>query len=79
MSFLSVTPLAVTVLITLGAALAACGAAPAENHQPPPSASSARVAGPKAPSFSVSTGGESTFSLDEHSGEVVVLYFSFPG
>ncbi len=32
-----------------------------------------------APSFTVSTGGGSTFSLDEHDDEVVILYFSFPG
>ena len=32
-----------------------------------------------ASSFTVSTGGGSTFSLDEHDGEVVILYFSFPG
>ena len=38
-----------------------------------------KVGGPIAPSFTVNTGGGSTFSLDEHGGEVEILYFSFPG
>ena len=33
----------------------------------------------KAPAFTVSTGGGSFFSLDDHHDEVVILYFSFPG
>ena len=34
---------------------------------------------PLAPQFTVGTGNGSTFSLGDHRGEVVVLYFSFPG
>ena len=34
---------------------------------------------PRAADFTVSTGPGSSFSLDDHMGEVVVLYFSFPG
>ena len=34
---------------------------------------------PLAADFSVNTGGDSTFSLSDHRGEIVVLYFSFPG
>ena len=32
-----------------------------------------------APSFSISTGKGSSFGLNDYLGEVVVLYFSFPG
>lgn len=71
--------------IALLAVLLACGwgtaEVPAER-----SASSIGISNPtpnigvvKAPSFTVSTGGGSTFSLEEHRGEVVILYFSFPG
>ena len=42
----------------------------------PSQASSQR---PLAADFSVNTGGDSTFSLSDHRGEVIVLYFSFPG
>ena len=38
-----------------------------------------KAGGSQAPSFTVSTGEGSTFSLDEHRNEVVILYFSFPG
>jgi cytochrome oxidase Cu insertion factor (SCO1/SenC/PrrC family) len=31
------------------------------------------------PDFTVSTGAGTTFSLSDHRGDVVVLYFSFPG
>ncbi len=85
MSFLRLGPVLVALLFGLVAVLAACGggftAEPSESRassigrsNPAPG-----VGGPKAPSFSVSTGGESSFSLDEHGGEVVLLYFSFPG
>ena len=37
------------------------------------------VSGPVAPSFAVSTGQETVFSLSDHRGDVVILYFSFPG
>ncbi len=37
------------------------------------------VGGPVAPDFTVSTGQETAFSLSDHQGDVVILYFSFPG
>ncbi len=36
-------------------------------------------AGPLVPDFAISTGPSSAFSLSDHKGEIVVLYFSFPG
>ena len=76
-------PLVITMLLTLGAVLTTCGGAPAgppaNNSSLPASASAAGTAESLAPSFSVSTGTGSVFSLDDNSGEVVVLYFSFPG
>ncbi len=82
MSFLRLGPISITALVVLIVVSFACGGgsegAPSEN-----SLSSNRQSGPaggkQAPPFSVSTGGESTFSLDEHGGEVVLLYFSFSG
>ncbi len=77
--------LGIASLFLLLAVIAACSGesavAPIENSSssfgisnPPP-----EVAGSKAPSFTVSTGGGSIFSLDEHGDEVVILYFSFAG
>ncbi len=37
------------------------------------------ASGPVAPEFTVSTGQETAFSLSDHQGDVVILYFSFPG
>ena len=83
MSLLSAATLPVTMLLLLGAVLTACEGSPAEpptdNSLPPSSASATRVAGSLAPSFSASTGEGFRFSSDEHRGEVMVLYFSFPG
>ena len=83
MSLLPAAPLAITMLLALGAVLTGCRGSPAgaqtDNTSLPTSASADRVAKSLAPSFSVSTGRGSVFSLEEHSGEVVVLYFSFPG
>ena len=76
---------ALFVVIASAAVLSACGEglaqSPNENPStsiPPPNvaAGSGQLL---APSFSVSTGEGTTFSLGEHGGEVVVLYFSFPG
>ncbi len=73
----------VAALFALVTVFAACGGgsggAPSEIRsssigQPGPASE-----GQQAASFSVSIGGESSFSLDEHGGEVVLLYFSFPG
>ena len=82
--FRSVNVLA-AILFGLIGLLAACGGGPSdaasESRRSSVQSSSlgAGVGGPKAPSFSVSTGGASAFSLAEHGGEVVLLYFSFPG
>ncbi len=67
MKFLRLRPVLAVTLFALVAVLAGCGGR-TEGAQ-----------GAQAPSFSVSTGEDSSFSLDEHSGEVVLLYFSFPG
>ncbi len=64
--------------------LAACTS---DSTSPQPLASSASgsdkqvptASGPAAPPFAVSTGQETVFSLSDHEGDVVVLYFSFPG
>ena len=83
MSFLRLGPVLVAGLFALIAAFAACGGgsegAPSEIRSSSNEQSAPASGGKQAPLFSVSTGGESTFSLDEHSGEVVLLYFSFPG
>ena len=79
MSLPPASALTITLIFTLGVVLAACGGAPPENAAILAPASVANVAESSAPSFSVSTGKGSAFSLAEHSGEVVVLYFSFPG
>lgn len=75
----------IAVLFGLGGVLAACGGESSGiysdgNERSAASAGSASGDGsPMAPAFSVSTGAKSAFSLDEHGGEVVLLYFSFPG
>ena len=53
----------------LGLALAACGGTD----------SAATSAASQAVDFTVSTGPLSSFSMSEHRGDIVVLYFSFPG
>ena len=82
MSFLRLGPVLMTALFALIVVLFACGGgsegAPPENISSS-NGQSGPAGGQQVPSFSVSTGGESTFSLDEHGGEVVLLYFSFPG
>ena len=69
------------LLMVAGLAMAGCTSGPTAAR---PAAvdlqsSSAQPSGPVAPGFIVSTGVGSAFSLAEHKGEVVVLYFSFPG
>ena len=74
-----------SLLVALGLILGACanGQTPSEpNPSPRPSGTANRIdanQGPLAGDFSVSTGTESIFSLSDHNGEIVVLYFSFPG
>ena len=85
MSYLRLGPFLVAVLLALSAVLAACGGGSAvkstenRSNSIPPAGGAGKGGGALAPSFSVSTGAGSIFSLDEHNGEVVLLYFSFPG
>ena len=66
-------------LVILLLPLAACGGRSGGSE------SSARAREPKGSSqalateFTASTGPSSSFSLSDHPGEVVILYFSFPG
>ena len=60
-------------LVALGLALAACGGGSAGAD---PSSEKVR---PVVSNFAVSTGQDTAFTLSEHAGDVVVLYFSFPG
>ena len=85
MSFWRSGHVLIAILFGLVGVLAACGGESSSMTSDSSSRSATStnsitgVERPKAPSFSVSTGGESAFSLDEHGGEVVLLYFSFPG
>ncbi len=83
MRFLRLGPVLVVALFAPVAVFAGCGegteGAPSEISSSSTEQSGPASGGEQAPSFSVSTGGESTFSLDKHGGEVVMLYFSFPG
>ena len=66
-------------LVLLGIALGACGSQSSDSGTSAGSGilpGSNRVA---VADFRVSTGAESSFALSEHRGEVLVLYFSFPG
>ena len=85
MSFIRPRSIGLAAAIVLLAVLVACGGGTAAV---PTEISSSQIGisnpalnngGAKAPAFTVSTGGGSTFSLDDHADEVVVLYFSFPG
>ena len=78
MRIISLVGLAV-VLTSAGIALAACGDASSASSPSNGSGPSQTVAGPVVADFTLSTGPASSFSLGEHAGEVVVLYFSFPG
>jgi len=68
--------LVVAGLLIAGCASGATGSRPAASNL---QSSNAKPSGPVAPDFIVSTGAGSEFSLAEHKGDVVVLYFSFPG
>ena len=74
------------LLLLMATALAACGAngqgSSASEGSESNGRNPARVsqeAGPLVPNFTVSTGGGSSFSLRGHRGEIILLYFSFPG
>jgi cytochrome oxidase Cu insertion factor (SCO1/SenC/PrrC family) len=72
------------LVLILTLVLVACSQGPAGSDSTSSSASSlgaSQVGGSKAavPDFTVSTGAGTKFSLSDHRGDVVVLYFSFPG
>ncbi len=67
------------MLTSVGIALAACGDASSASSPSSGVAPSQTAAGPVVADFTLSTGPASSFSLVEHAGDVVVLYFSFPG
>ncbi len=76
-------PWSLLVMITL--LLAACSS-DSTGSQTVASSSSPRTSpqveassGPVVQDFAVSTGQETAFSLSDHQGDVVILYFSFPG
>ena len=73
MSFLRLGPGLVAALFALIALFVACGGGSAGAG---PSAGEVR---PLVSNFAVSTGQDTAFTLSEHAGDVVVLYFSFPG
>jgi len=71
------------LIITL--ILAACGgnstgfSTNASSSQRGSSQTAPASSGPVVPNFTVSNGEGTAFSLGDHQGDVVVLYFSFPG
>ncbi len=67
------------VLTSAGIALAACGDASPSSSSSSAVGPSQTAAGPVVADFTLSTGPASSFSLVEHAGDVVVLYFSFAG
>ena len=71
----------VGLLLVAGLTLAGCSGDAADSRPAAENlqSSNAQPSGPVAPDFIVSTGVGSAFSLAEHQGDVVVLYFSFPG
>ncbi len=67
------------MLTSAGIALAACGDASPASSPSNGLGPSQTAAGPVVADFTLSTGPASSFSLGEHAGDVVVLYFSFAG
>ncbi len=67
------------MLTSAGIALAACGDASPTSSPSSDLGPSQTAAGPVVADFTLSTGPASSFSLVEHAGDVVVLYFSFAG
>ena len=70
------------VIVTL--LLVACGQSLSSSEPTAGSASSVRegqaaIDEATAPDFAISTGDGTIFTLSDHRGDVVVLYFSFPG
>ena len=69
----------VALLTSAGIALAACGDASPAGSPSSGVGPSQTAVGPVVADFTLSTGSSSSFSLVEHDGDVVVLYFSFAG
>ena len=73
------------LLLMLAIALAACANGPEDLALEGSISNSQAVAdvsqsgGPLVPDFTVSTGDGSSFSLSGHRGEILLLFFSFPG
>lgn len=81
MKLLKLPLVGLALLVVAGLLMVGCGSG---STGPGPAAgdfqsANSQPSGPLAPDFIVSTGVGSAFSLAEHKGEVVVLYFSFPG
>ena len=72
-------PLSFSVLLIAALLLVACGGSSTGSTAQVTSQQVVAARGPVVPDFSVSTGQDTTFSLSDHQGDVVVLYFSFPG
>ena len=81
MKLLRLPLIGLPLLVFAGIAIAGCasGSTQAPSSAGDPQDTNAQQSGPVAPDFIVRTGEGSAFSLAEHKGEVVVLYFSFPG
>ena len=75
-SLVGLALLAVAGLAVAGCSSGATGSRPAASNL---QSSNVQPSGPVAPIFIVSTVAGGEFSLAEHRGDVVVLYFSFPG
>ncbi len=72
-------PLSFAALLITTLLAAACGGDAAGSVAPASSKPVIAASGPVVADFSVSTGQDTAFSLSDHQGDVVVLYFSFPG
>ena len=78
--------LVLPLLLMLAVTLAACGGNEPEAIAQEVSVPNGRslegispVAGQLVPDFTLNTGSGSSFSLRSHRGEIILLYFSFPG
>ena len=71
----------ILMLVLASVACSEGGVGSDSTSSPASSLRASQVEGSKAavPDFTVSTGAGTIFSLSDHRGDVVVLYFSFPG
>ncbi len=72
-------PLSFAALLITTLLLGACAGESTDSTTSVSSYPVTAASGPVVPDFSVSTGQDTAFSLSDHQGDVVVLYFSFPG